>query len=79
MGWTVGLQPPRVGHLGCVWDVPELPGTLEWEDCSYLEWDTWDVPELPGTLGWDGLSGHVCDVPGLPGTLHGMDSEVGAI
>ena len=28
----VGLQPSRVGHLGCVWDVSGLPGTLGWMD-----------------------------------------------
>ena len=31
MGWTVGLQPSRAGHLGCVWDVPGLPGILGWD------------------------------------------------
>ena len=28
MGWTVGLEPSRVGHLVHVKDVPRLPGTL---------------------------------------------------
>ena len=28
MGWTVGLEPSRVGHSGHVQDVPGLPGTL---------------------------------------------------
>ena len=40
MGWTVGLEPSRVGHSGYVWDVPGLPGTLGWDD----QWD-WSPPQ----------------------------------
>ena len=90
MEWTVGLQPSRVGHLGCVWDVTELPGTLGWDgqwDYSHLEWDALDMSGMSlGFLGlWDrmdsgirafteGHSVHVKDVPGLPGTL-GWDGQ----
>ena len=35
MGWTVGLQPSRVGHSGHIWDVPGLPETLGWDG----QWD----------------------------------------
>ena len=63
-GMSLGLQPSRVGRLGCVWDVP---GTLEWDrqwEYSHLEWDDWDVPEM--SLGFLGL-------------WDGMDSEIGTI
>ena len=86
MGWTVRLEPSRVGHSGHVQDVPGLPGTLgrtvglQPSRVGRLGC-VWDVP---GTLGWDGTvglepsrvghSGHVQDVPGLPGTL-GWDGQ----
>ena len=84
MGWTVGLEPSRVGRLGCVWDVP---GTLGQWDWSHLEWDARDMSGMslgfPGL--WDGMdsgiralheghSVHVEDVPGLPRTL-GWDGQ----
>ena len=43
MGWTVGLEPSRVGHSGHVQDVPGLPGTQGWDrqwDWSPPQWDT---------------------------------------
>ena len=50
MGWTVGLEPSRVGHSGHVRDVPGLPGTLGWD----REWDwnppQWDTGARPGYL-----------------------------
>ena len=66
MGWTVGLQPSRVGSSGCVWDVP---WTLGWDgqwDCSHLGWDAWDVSGLPVRLEPSrvGRLGCVWDVPG---------------
>ena len=73
MGWTVGLEPSRVGRSVHVWDVPGLPGTLGWDG----QW-------VPGTLGWDGqwdwshLELDARDMSGMslgfPGLLDGMDS-----
>ena len=43
MGWTVGLEPPAVGHSG---RVPGLPGTQGWDgqlDWSPQQWDTRDM------------------------------------
>ena len=57
MGWTVRLEPSRVGHLGHVQNVPGLPGTLGWDgqwNCSHLEWDAWDVSGMSLGL-WDGM------------------------
>ena len=28
IGWTLGLEPSRVGCSGHVWDIPGLPRTL---------------------------------------------------
>ena len=72
MGWTVRLEPSRVGHSRHVQDVPGLSGTLGWDgqwDCSHLEWDTWDVP---GTLGWDGQWDLEWDIWDMSGTSLGF-------
>ena len=89
MGWTV---PSRVGRLGCVWDVLELPGTLEWDgqwDWSHLEWDILDISGM--SLGflrlWDGMDSEIEETSqdmsrmslGFPGLWDGMDSGTRAI
>ena len=58
MGRTPGFRHPAVGHLGHVWDVPSIPGTLGWEghqDLGTLQWDAQDMsgmsPAFPGL--WD--------------------------
>ena len=58
MGWTVGLEPSRVGRSGHVWDVPGLPGTLGWDGTVGLE---------PSRVGQSRMS------LGFPGLWDGME------
>ena len=67
MGWRVGMEPSRVGHLGHVQDVPGLPGTLGWDgqwEWSCLEWESRDMSRMS---------------LGFPGLWDGMDSGNGAV